>query len=111
MNKFLIIKIISVVIAAFSQILLKKSADNTYGRKIDEYLNGLVIIGYGLFFCSSIFGVISLRGLSLSYSSIIESLSYILVPVLSYFLLKERISNKQYLGMIIIILGIIVFNI
>lgn len=111
MNKYVLLKIIAVLIAAFSQILLKKSANIKYDNKIREYLNAFVIIGYGLFFGSSILSVISLKGTTISYSSIIESLSYILVPILSYFFLKERINNKQFIGMIVIIVGVLVFNI
>ena len=111
MNKFALLKIASTLIAAFSQILLKKSANKKYDSKLKEYLNVLVIVGYGLFFISSLLSVISLKGITVSYSSIIESLSYIMVPLLSYLFLKERINNTQFLGMIIIIIGTIVFNI
>lgn len=110
MNKYVLLKIGSVLVAAISQILLKKSANIKYDSRIKEYLNAFVIIGYGMFFISSIMSVISLRGMSISYSSIIESLSYIVVPILSYFLLKEKLNRKQVIGMIIIVVGIIVFN-
>lgn len=110
MNKYVLLKILSVLIAAFSQLLLKKSANKKYDSVIKEYLNFLVIFGYGMFFISSILSVISLRGISISLSSIIESLSYIIVPILSYYVLKEKINKKQLLGMVIIIVGIIIFN-
>ena len=111
MNRYVFLKVFSVLIAVFSQILLKKSANKKYDSVIKEYLNLFVIIGYGLFFISSILSVISLRGISISLSSIIEALSYILIPIVSYLILKEKINRKQLLGMIIIIIGIIIFNI
>lgn len=110
MSKYVLLKIGSVLVAAISQILLKKSANKQYNSRIKEYLNAFVIVGYGMFFISSLMSVISLRGISISYSSIIESLSYIIVPILSYYLLKEKLNKKQLFGMIIIIVGIIIFN-
>jgi len=38
----------SVVVASFSQILLKKSAAKKYDNVIKEYLNPYVIIGYAI---------------------------------------------------------------
>ena len=110
MNNYLLLKLISVLIASMSQILLKKSANKAYNSKIKEYLNVLVIVGYILFFISSILSVVSLKGITISYSSVIESFSYILVPFLSRLLLKEKINNKQVIGMVIIIVGVLLFN-
>ena len=110
MNKYVLLKIISVLIAVISQILLKKSANEHYDNKLREYLNEFVIVGYGLFFLSSIISVISLKGIAISYSSIIESLSYILIPISSYIFLKEKINKKQLIGMVIIIVGVLIFN-
>ena len=52
MNTHLLILILSVVVASFSQILLKKSAQKTYRSIICEYLNPYVICGYGMMFLS-----------------------------------------------------------
>ena len=41
---------LSVLVAAVSQVLLKKSAMKQYAHKWAEYLNPYVIIGYGLLF-------------------------------------------------------------
>lgn len=111
MNKYLLLKLISVLIASISQILLKKSANKTYNNKIKEYLNVLVTLGYTLFVISSLLSVISLQGITISYSSIVESLNYIIVPGMSYLLLKEKINKKQIIGMILIIIGLLIFNV
>lgn len=111
MNKYFLLKCISVLVASISQILLKKSANKTYNNKINEYLNVLVVIGYVLFVISSIMSVVSLKGITISYSSIVESLNYIIVPVMSYLLLKEKINKLQLFGMLIMIIGAIIYNI
>ncbi|MEG1008541.1 MAG: EamA family transporter [Clostridia bacterium] len=111
MIKFQLIFILSVVIASFSQILLKKSANIKRNNKISEYINVFVISAYGMLLISTILTMCAYKKLQLSQGMILESLSYIIVPVLSYMFLKEKISLKEIVGIITIILGIIIFSI
>ena len=111
MNKYVWIKVACVTVSAFSQILLKKSADKTYKNRLFEYLNPYVIVAYGFFFLAMVFGSLSLRGTSLSLNAMLESLSYILIPVLSYLFLKERISRLQMIGIVVIVIGMIVYHV
>ncbi|MEG1426998.1 MAG: EamA family transporter [Oscillospiraceae bacterium] len=107
---FTIIFLISVLVAAVSQILLKKSANKTYASPLKEYLNPMVIIAYGLFFLSSLITVLAYRYVPLSAGPILESTGYIYVAVLSFIFLKEKISKRKLLGMGLIIFGILVFS-
>ena len=111
LNRFVIVKLISILISSFSQILLKKSAMKQYENGIREYLNWLVIIAYGMFFFSTVLGIYSLRGISISFSTILESLSYILVLIFSMLFLNEKINSRQFAGILIVLVGIVVFNI
>lgn len=111
MNKFLIFKIVSVLIAAYSQVLLKKSANMNHDSFIKEYLNPRVIIAYVIFAISVLLSIVSLRGISIGFSAIIESLNYILVPILGYLFFKERMNKKQVLGIGLIVIGIIIYSI
>lgn len=111
MNKFILIKVISVVVASISQIFLKISANKIYESKIKEYLNPLVIIAYGFFFFSMLIGMYSLKGITVSSSMIIESLSYILIPIFGFLFFEERLNSYQYAGIVIILLGIMVYNV
>lgn len=52
MNSYYLLGILSVVIASFSQVLLKKGAMNKYDSFIKEYLNFWVITGYLMMFVS-----------------------------------------------------------
>ena len=108
--KYSIISILGVMIAAFSQTLLKKEAVQVHKSKLAEYINVRVIAAYILFLVSSMASMLALRYIPLSLSSILASSSYIFVTVLSYALLKERLTKRQILGMIFIISGIIIFS-
>ena len=109
MNFYLLILIVSVIIASFAQILLKKSAEKTYASPVREYLNFYVICGYGMMFLSMFLTVFAYRGMDFSNVPVVESLGYVVVMVLSYFFFKEKITKRKLLGMAVILLGIFVY--
>jgi drug/metabolite transporter (DMT)-like permease len=111
MSFHLIILLIGVTIASFSQVLLKKSTEKTYPSRIREYLNPFVICGYGLLFLSLLFSMYSHRGLEYTNVRLIESVGYIIVMFLSYYFFKEKITRRKALGMLVIMAGIYVYYI
>lgn len=108
---YIIIFLVSVFISSVSQIMLKKSTEKIYKSKLNEYLNFKVIFAYGLFFLSSLLTVLAYKNVPLSMGPILEATGYIYVSVLGFFLLKEKIGIKKGVGMGIIVIGIIIFNI
>mgnify|MGYP006068240593 CR=1 FL=1 len=108
---YIAIFLISVFISSISQILLKKSANKSYDNKLREYLNLRVIIAYGMFFLSSLITVYAYKFVPLSMGGILESSGYIFVTVLGYFILHEKVSRKKLAGLVIILAGILIFNI
>lgn len=110
MNSYLIILIVSVTIASFAQVLLKKSAEKTYASPLREYLNLYVICGYGLMFLSMFMTIASYSGLDFTNVPVIESLGYVMVMFLSYFFFKEKITKRKLFGMVIILAGIFIYH-
>ena len=111
-NKILLgigIALMSNLIAAISQILLKKAAVKTYSTWWRSYVNVPVIAAYTLFIGTTVLSVAALRYIPLSLNSSISASGQIFVPVLSYLILREKISRKRLQGMALIILGIVVF--
>lgn len=109
MNWYIVILVISVIVASFAQILLKKSAEKSYSSPIREYLNVYVIFGYGLMFLSMFITIMAYSGLDFTNVPVIESLGYIVVMILSYFFFKEKITKRKLLGMTVIMAGIFVY--
>ncbi len=100
----------SVIVATVSQLLLKKSAKQTYSSPIKEYLNPYVIIGYVLMLGSTLLTLFAYKvGLNYKEGPVIESLGYVLIMFLSLAFFKEKITWKKALGNFLVILGIIVF--
>jgi len=100
----------SVLISCFSQIILKKEALKKHDNLINEYLNINVIFAYFLFFLSTIFSTLSLKRLPLSLSPLWQSLGQIAIPLLSYYLLGEKIGKEKKKGILIIIVGAFIFS-
>lgn len=109
MNRYLLWLLLSVVIASFAQILLKKSALKTYSSPIREYLNFYVICGYGMMFLSMFITVLSYKGLEFSNVPVVESLGYVIVMLLSWLFFKEKLTGRKFLGMAVILCGIFVY--
>ena len=113
MNKILIysgIYILGVIISALAQILLKKSADVKRESKLKEYLNFKTIFAYGIFFGATLCTVFAYKYVPLSMGPILGTTEYVFVAILSYYLLKEKISKKKLIGLITIILGVLIFS-
>ena len=108
-NGFLLLALFSVVIASFSQVMLKLGAGKTYNSKIREYLNIYVISGYGMLFVSMIITVVAYSRLSYLSVPVVEAVGYILVPVLSYFIFKEKLTKRKMLGILFILAGIVIY--
>ena len=99
MFKSIIIFIVSVFIASCSQILLKKSANSSSNNsKIKEFISTLLTM-------------YAYKKIELSTGVIIESIGYIIIAILSYFVLHEKINKKDVLGIFLIVVGIIIFSI
>lgn len=110
MGVYIAVFLFSVFISSVSQIILKSSANKRYEHWLKEYLNVKVIIAYGLFFVSSLLTVLAYKYVPLSMGSILEGSGYIFVTALGYFILEEKISRKKMLGLVVIVLGIVIFN-
>lgn len=111
MIKYILLLVLSVLVASISQIILKKSSLEEHTSFIKEYLNMKVIIGYSMMIISTILTILAFRGLDYKNGPIIESIGYIFVMALSRIFLKEKITKKKIIGNVIIMIGIVVFYI
>lgn len=107
---FALIYIAGVFVSAIAQILLKKSAGKTYESKIREYLNPYVIISYAIFFGATFCTIYAYKEVPLSLGPILAASEYIFVAVLSRLILKEKINLKKFIGLSVIVAGIVIYS-
>ena len=109
-NPFMTGMLVSVAIASISQVLLKKSTFVHYQSIIKEYINPYVIGGYGLLFISMLLTIYAYSGMDYKYGPVIEAFGNVFVLVLSYIFFKEKIRRRKLVGIALIVLGMVVFN-
>lgn len=102
--------ILGILSCSLSQLLLKKSAEAVHFSKISEVLNPMVIIAYAVFFLALLVNIWAMsKGMQLKEMAMLESLGYVFVPILSFLILKEKISCRTICATFMVILGIFVF--
>lgn len=107
---YLLITIGVVFVAACAQMLLKQGARKGYTPWWRQYINGWVIGGYTVMFLAIIANIWCMhQGVQLKELSIIESMSYLFVPILSRLFFNEQINRRKAVAIGIIIIGVIVF--
>lgn len=111
-NPYILLILLSTVIAAVSQILLKKSAQCHHTSFLKEYLNPYVIGGYGLLVVTTLINVYAYsKGVELKNGAVIESTGLIFVTVLSRIFFRESVSVRKMSGILLILGGVLVFYI
>ena len=107
---YYLLVIISVLSAAGAQMLLKQGAKKHYASFIRQYMNPWVMGGYAIMGCGLLLNIFCLsRGVQVKEVSIIESLSYLFVPLLSWMFFKERITWRKAGAIAVIMIGVVVF--
>lgn len=102
--------VFSVFISSVSQIMLKKSAMKKYESRWKEYINSHVIFSYIIFFFSALLTMLCYRYIDISTGSVLETLGYFFVTILGYLCLKEAITRDKLVGMALVVIGILIFN-
>lgn len=107
---YYLLVISSVFLAACAQMLLKQGACQQYTKWWRQYANGWVIGGYAIMFGTMVMNIFAMsKGVQIKELSIIESMSYLFVPALSFIVFQEKLTWRKILAIAIIITGVIVF--
>lgn len=120
MNIAVIYILISVLVGALGQILLKKGMSSMGPLTLSTNqaipilwkmaTNPYVIVGLGIYVIGTIFWLTALSRVDLSYAYPFASLSYVVMLIASWWLLDENISLLRIIGSIVVILGVILIS-
>lgn len=105
---------LAVLLTGIGQVLLKIGSGHQGKRKdsvLDAYLNLPALFAYGLLLFVTVITVIALKEIPLKIFYAIASLNLVVVVGLSWGILKEEVNKKMVVGIVLIVLGIVVFNI
>lgn len=78
---------------------------------INFKVSGILIIGTLLYLMAFVTSLIAMKTIDLSiFYPVSAGLGYILVCLMSYFILKENITKEQLIGIVFILVGVILMN-
>jgi drug/metabolite transporter (DMT)-like permease len=110
---------VAVIISVFGQVSLKV-AMNQVGAIDAESLvrpmetlmrvfsTPLVWLGLGCYGVSALLWLVVLSRLDLSYAYLMLASMYVLIPLVSWLFLGERIPPLRWLGMVVVVLGVVI---
>ena len=96
MNVYMLLMFGMTFLTAISQVLLKKSANQTYKSWIYEYRELAGNCAYGIFFGVLLVNTYAYTQVDMKYGAVIDTFSYVFVMVLSWLLLRERFTRRKY---------------
>ena len=101
--------LVSVFLAAISQVMLKKEALKPHQSVTSEYLNPLVICSYAVFLVASFLTMYAYKGIPLSLGPVLEATSYLYVAFFGAVLFGERLGMRKVIALGLIVGGIVVY--
>jgi drug/metabolite transporter (DMT)-like permease len=101
--------LIGVVFASLGQLFFKVRTNNTGELSLSniwQFMNIFIIVGLVFYALGSLFWIIALSKADLSFVYPFTAVTFIIVYILSFFLLKEPFHLNRLVGTGIIIIGI-----
>lgn len=120
MNPTIILALVSISLGAVAQFLLKVGVNSMGGFKVDPqrpilsivqaFLQPHILIGILIFVSSMVIWLMVISKMELSRAYPMISVSYIIITLLSHFVLGETITPLRLGGIGVILLGVILIN-
>ena len=96
--------------SAVSQILLKQSATQEHESILKEYLNWRVITAYLIFGAVLLVNTYAYTQVELKYGPVLDTFTYVFVLILSWLVLKEKITRGKLIGNLLIVAGVLIYT-
>ncbi|MBI2435585.1 MAG: EamA family transporter [Candidatus Hydrogenedentes bacterium] len=112
MLRYYVIALIAVLLTALCQLLLKLGAVHgaRHGSMLQSYFNFSTMTGYLCLLLVTVLNVYAYQVLPLKTAIIFLPLTFASVALISIGVLKERMRRSQVLGTLLIVIGIVLFN-
>ncbi|WP_445667431.1 EamA family transporter [Paenibacillus sp. FSL H8-0034] len=112
----ILLSVFVVLLNGVCQIFLKIGAEkskltansNLFVKFLNSY--SYILIGYFGFVCITILTTYLLKFFPLKTLTTIMSSNYVITSILAFIILKEKITTNKLLGILLILIGIIVYH-
>ncbi len=114
-NKVLPLILISLTLGSIAQLFLKVGMSNfgSISNALTAFIavfEPFVFLGLIIYFLSSITWIIAISKTDISYAYPFISLSYVIVAILGWLFLNEKISFLRIIGISIIMIGVYIIS-
>jgi drug/metabolite transporter (DMT)-like permease len=120
MNRLIPLALVSISLGAIAQFLLKVGVNSMGGFRFDPHnvvgsvmgvlLEPHIAVGIVVFVSSMLIWLVVISSMELSRAYPMISISYIIVTLLSRFVLHENLSAMRLAGISVILLGVVMIN-
>lgn len=112
MTSYYVAAFLGAVLTAVAQLLLKTGArvGVAKGSFKKLFTNPYTFIGYVIFVSVTLLNLYALKEIRLIEMVFFVPLSYLLVILSSRWILKEKLSRNQWIGVVFLLTGLIIFN-
>lgn len=113
MNKItaIILMIFAALLAALSQVILKKSSENNLEDPLwKKMLQPGIFIAYSILLVTMFLNVLAYRFVPYKLGPILNALSYVFVILFGRLFFQERFSRKKWVGVVFIVTGVLIYN-
>jgi len=100
-----------IIFTGFSQVLLKVGANKANMKKCNiSYVNPYTLIAFSLYVLTTLLTVYALKDIPLNLFYASTSLKFVLILILSKLVLREKIDSSKAFAVLLILVGVMVFN-
>ena len=107
---YIALYLISVLLSAVSQVLLKKAALRPHRSLLSEYTDIRVVSGYLLFFFCTLLTALAYRGVPRNLGPVLESTGYLYVTIFGVLFFHDKLNRRKVLALALIVFGICVYS-
>ena len=103
--------LVVVIFNSFAQVFLKISANRLDSNNdLTSWGDIWLILGIGTYILSMLLWLKIIKNIPLSLATPISGFTFVLVPLLCYTFLNEKLTTQYFIGSIIIMLGILLIS-
>jgi drug/metabolite transporter (DMT)-like permease len=109
----ILLTLFCVLLIAIGQLLFKTAAaqwriDGWSWTTVREFLSPAMVVAFVVYGFATVLWIYVLRTVPLATAYTLFSLAFLIVPMLAYFILGERLSANTLVGGAIIVVGVII---
>lgn len=108
---YYLITLVVVVFTSIGHLLLKIAATRVSesGGQGRLYTHPVSLVAYGVFAFVAFQSIYAMKGLEMKSFFALNSLTYIIIPLLGFLVLKESFTRNKLIGVSLITLGVLLF--